>query len=151
MLLDPHDDSDVYLQPAVISDPGQPVTQNGHTKRKSKKSLPRCFFLYDKRIKTVFSAFLLSQCARLIADPRRVYWKCSRVVKLRQPLVAGVGDVAWTSTLVHFTPQFEQTARMSDSEVGGTMNVHFLESQETRWFAWPSTPELQSKLDQFDG
>ena len=65
--------------------------------------------------------------------------------------MAGVGDVAWTSTLVHFTPQFEQTARMSDSEVGGAMNVHFLESQETRWFAWPSTPELQSKFDQFEG
>jgi hypothetical protein len=119
---------------------------SGFSKRQSKRSLPRVFLAYCDVSKKVFGAFLLLQCFRVGEDASSIHWKCVRFVELVESVAVEAESIAWLSTIVHFTPAFEQFVRTQAAASGGILNHHFVEVAGSRWYAWRVSAELRQSI-----
>lgn len=97
-------------------------------------TLPLVVFVYSKSYMLCYGAWLLTECACL-EDTSVAYWRVDRQVLYAQPVKLEKKDIAWTSTIVHFTVVKEMELRMLEVAPGGRMMDHMVFDQK-RWRAW---------------
>jgi len=97
------------------------------------------FFAYAKQRKEVIGAFIVSECARVLAVVGSLWWRIERFVLFADPPVLDGSDIAWTSTILHLTLAAEHRLRHLESSIGGMIQNHFTEFSASRWWLWPLT------------
>ena len=102
-------------------------SSSGSAKRRKKQALPRAFFIFGKARRYIYGAVLLSECAALSCVPGTVYWRCDRVVLLREPARLMQDDVDQRAFVPALSPETELAMRNLETNVGGTLNDHFVD------------------------
>lgn len=120
----------------VIRSQGQ--SRSGAEKRRDKNSLPKVFFLLDRRTYSVLGAAVFLEASRARTSDQ-LSWSLTRCVPLRVPFVVGVADRRYTSTVFPLWAGCEARVRESVALVGGHLGSHFPEmgDQPVRCFAIP--------------
>lgn len=122
------------------------LLSNDPARRRPKDALPLCAFAFDRDTRTIYGAFMVTECAYSAAIDRCA-WKVGRWAPLLEPVVLGRDDLKWSSTVVHLQKHVEADIRMRLVGGGGALlRDCFLEFAAHRWYAWPLGPEQRAVL-----